>query len=200
MLEHGVSSPYNSEYGHLDEAGAYPCTSGIKYRIDTSIESTVQKDASGGWLGGPTGEYRVNSVEIYDKESNSYKPLDLNKTYKVASTLYMFKGLGNGYNMLATVPNHSYINKNAEMWQFLSEYVSNFTQKDVQNSNTQMSYITSAGSPIYTKLGFSNFSLNYENPNGAGNVIYGKASPVTPGEDAEIGSVAKTADYNMYMI
>ena len=48
-----------------------------KGRDGKTIESTVQADEKGVWIGGPTGEYRVKNVKVYDKEKDEYVPLDL---------------------------------------------------------------------------------------------------------------------------
>lgn len=52
-----------------DECGGFLQVSGLTNCIDTSIENTTQKDDKDVWVGGPTGEYRVHDVKIYNKET-----------------------------------------------------------------------------------------------------------------------------------
>lgn len=40
----------------LAEVGGFLHVFGLKYTIDTTIESTVQQDEKGTWIGGPTGK------------------------------------------------------------------------------------------------------------------------------------------------
>lgn len=71
----------------------------MTYEINPYIESTVQKDEKGVWTGGPTGEYRVRNVMIYDKDTDSYKPLDVNAKYNLAGYNYTLRDLGDGFAM-----------------------------------------------------------------------------------------------------
>ena len=77
------------------ENGGFLHVSGITYEIATNIPSTVQMDEKGVWTGAPTGEYRVKNVLV------GGEPLDLNKTYTLASHNYMLKQKGDGYTMFA---------------------------------------------------------------------------------------------------
>ena len=49
------------------ENGGFLHVSGVSYEIHTYIKSTVQADEKGVWIGGPTGEYRVKNVKVYNK-------------------------------------------------------------------------------------------------------------------------------------
>ena len=64
------------EWGSRDvgtaECGGFLQVSGITYEIYTNIESTVQKDSKGVWAGGPTGDYRVQNVKVYNKDTGAY--------------------------------------------------------------------------------------------------------------------------------
>lgn len=81
----------------VGETGSFLQVSGIKYTIDTSITSTVELDANNLFVG-VTGERRVKDVYILNENGN-YEPIDLTKTYKVASHNYMIKNGGDGYTM-----------------------------------------------------------------------------------------------------
>lgn len=76
------------------EFGGWLCPSGISYEVHTYIDSSVETDEAGLFVG-VGGEYRVKNVYIGDE------PLDLNKTYTVASHNYMLQNMGDGYTMFA---------------------------------------------------------------------------------------------------
>ena len=82
-----------------NESGGFLHPSGLTYDIDTSIPSTVQQDDKGVWTGGPTGEYRVKNVQIYDKALDKYVDLDLAASYNLAGYNYTLRDLGDGFAM-----------------------------------------------------------------------------------------------------
>ena len=71
------------------ENGGFLHVSGLTYEIHTYIESSVTSDDHGMFTG-VTGEYRVKNVMI------NGEPLDVNKTYTVASHNYLLKSGGDG--------------------------------------------------------------------------------------------------------
>lgn len=75
-----------------DENGGFLQVSGLSYEIHTDIPSTATSDDKGNFTG-VTGKYRVQNVMVGDA------PLDLEKTYTVASHNYMLKDGGDGTNM-----------------------------------------------------------------------------------------------------
>ncbi len=84
---------------NTNEVGGYLQIAGMKVTVNLGIESTVQQDENLVWIGGPTGEYRVQAVEIMNKETKEYEPIDLEKTYAVVSGPYLLEQMGDGYNM-----------------------------------------------------------------------------------------------------
>ena len=74
------------------ESGGFLQCSGLTYEIHTYIESNCTQDENGMFTG-ITGEYRVKNVFVGDE------PLDLEKTYTVASTDYNLLGGGDGNTM-----------------------------------------------------------------------------------------------------
>ena len=62
--------------------------------MHTYLDSSVQIDEAGMFVG-VNGEYRVKNVYVGDE------PLDLNKTYTVASHNYLLQNMGDGYTMFA---------------------------------------------------------------------------------------------------
>lgn len=74
------------------ENGGFLQVSGLTYTIDTSIPSNVQVDEKNNFVK-VNGAYRVSDIMAGDV------PLDLNKTYTVASHNYMLKSGGDGMTM-----------------------------------------------------------------------------------------------------
>lgn len=74
------------------ENGGFMQVSGLTYIIDTSIPSSVKEDEKGNFQG-VSGAYRVSDIKVGEE------PLDLNKTYTVASHNYMLKSGGDGMVM-----------------------------------------------------------------------------------------------------
>jgi 2',3'-cyclic-nucleotide 2'-phosphodiesterase (5'-nucleotidase family) len=92
------------EWGVRDcpnEDGAFPQVSGIKYEINPYVKSTVKRDDKGVWVSGPTGEYRVRNLQIFNKKTGEYEPIDLNKQYNIAGYDYDLCDLGDGCAMYA---------------------------------------------------------------------------------------------------
>lgn len=79
------------------ENGGFLHVSGMTYEIHTYIESSVTKDDKGNFTG-VAGEYRVKNVMV------GGEPLDLEKTYTLASHNYMLKSGGDGTNMFMNCP------------------------------------------------------------------------------------------------
>lgn len=65
------------------ERGGFPHVSGIKFSVNTAIESSVTFDENNMFVS-VDGEYRVYNVQVLDRESGEYKPLDPDKTYTLA--------------------------------------------------------------------------------------------------------------------
>lgn len=76
-LENGVSQVESG-------AGRFPQVSGLRFTWDGSKEAGK----------------RIVSVDVWNKDSQTWEPLDLEKVYYVASNDYMRKG-GDGYSMFA---------------------------------------------------------------------------------------------------
>ena len=75
-----------------DENGGFLQVSGLTYEIHTGIPSSAEKDENGMFTG-VSGEYRVKNVMV------GGEPLDLAKTYTLASHNYMLLNQGDGYAM-----------------------------------------------------------------------------------------------------
>ncbi len=81
------------------EDGGFLHVSGLRYTVDASIPSTVQADDKGIWIGGPTGEYRVKDVQVFDQEKQEFVPLDPEAEYNIAGYNYTLRDLGDGFSM-----------------------------------------------------------------------------------------------------
>ena len=106
------------------DAGSFMHPSGMRYTADLTVPSTVGRSEKGVWIHGPTGEYRVRNVEIWDRNSQSYQPLDLNRTYNLAGYNYTLRDLGGGFEMLRGAPN--VLDYVAEDYMVLAEYIKSF--------------------------------------------------------------------------
>ena len=80
------------------ESGAFPHLSGITFSFNKSIESSVEVDANGIFVG-VEGPYRVYNIKILNNESGQYEPIDLEKEYSIASDSYHLLEQGDGLSM-----------------------------------------------------------------------------------------------------
>ena len=103
----------------VGENGGFLQVSGLKYTVDTSIESTVQVDESGMFLS--CGENRrVKNVMVLG-DDGEYVPLDPQKTYTLASHNYLIKQGGDGINMF--MDNKLILNEGMLDYQVLITYI-----------------------------------------------------------------------------
>lgn len=75
-----------------DENGGFLQVSGLTYEIHPDVPDGCTQDENGMWTG-HEGEYRVQNVTV------AGEPIDLSKTYTLASHNYMLKQQGDGYAM-----------------------------------------------------------------------------------------------------
>lgn len=76
----------------VSENGGFQHVSGLTYTINPFIPSSVELDETGAFVK-VNGEYRVSNVKV------AGQPLDLEKTYTLASHNYMLKKGGDGFTM-----------------------------------------------------------------------------------------------------
>ena len=101
-----------------NENGGFLHVSGITYEINTAVPSTVQADEKGVWVGGPTGEYRVQNVMV------GGEPLDLEAEYNLAGYNYTLRDLGDGFAMFDGAVN--VLDYVMEDYMVLANYVKSF--------------------------------------------------------------------------
>lgn len=91
MLEMGA-------HKYPKENGGFLHVSGLKYAIQSSVPTSVKLTEKGEFLK-VDGEYRVCNVQVLNKKTNEYEPLDLTKTYTLGGIDYTILYCGDGFNM-----------------------------------------------------------------------------------------------------
>ena len=92
-----TDSIYKFDEKAVGESGGFLQVSGLKYTIDTSIESSVLVDDNNMFAGFANDQRRVK--DVYVLENGEYVPIDVNKTYIVASSDYVLFESGDGNNI-----------------------------------------------------------------------------------------------------
>ncbi|WP_458408078.1 5'-nucleotidase C-terminal domain-containing protein [Anaerotignum sp.] len=106
------------------ESGSFLQISGAKYTLDISKPTTVQQDINGIWTGAPTDGYRVKNLQILNKETGKYEPVDLDEKYNLAGHNYTLRDLGGGFAMLNGAVN--VLDYVAEDYMVLANYIQSF--------------------------------------------------------------------------
>ena len=91
-VSESVDENGNKVYNAVGEMGGFLQVSGLTYEIHTGVASSAEKDENGMFTR-VSGEYRVKNVMV------GGQPLELDKTYTLASHNYMLLGHGDGYTM-----------------------------------------------------------------------------------------------------
>ena len=153
------------------EVGGFMQVSGLTYEIDLNVESTVQADDKGVWTGGPTGEYRVKNVKVYNKETGAWDDLDLTAHYNLAGYNYTLRDLGDGYAMFDGAVN--VLDYVMEDYMVLANYVQGFENGAVSATN----------SPLAAK--YEGFTIDYGTVNGSGRIKLVEVNEQEPEEPEE---------------
>ena len=140
------------------------------------------------WIGGPTGGYRVHDVAIYDRETDSWRALELQETYRLAGYNYTLRNSGDGYNMFSCAVN--VIDYVMEDYMVLANYAQSFENKTVLASN----------SPLLDK--YPGFGIDYGTVNGSGRIVNAPTDhtpepteePTNPEETAEVPATTEVPD------
>ena len=142
------------------ENGGFLQVAGARYTIHPMIPNTVQTNDKNVWTGSATTP-RVSNVEIYDKTTGTYKPLDPNATYALAGMNYTLRNLGDGFAMFdgATLIK-DYV---SEDYLVMSSYAAMFGGVDANG----LPHLASANSPL---ADYPGYLINYEDPYGAGRI------------------------------
>ena len=162
------------------EVGGFLHVAGLKYDVDGSVVSTVQADDKGVWTGGPTGEYRVKNVQVFNKETGAYEPIDLTASYNLAGYNYTLRDLGDGFAMFSGAVN--VLDYVMEDYMVLANYVQAFENTCVKGTN----------SPLNVK--YPTYGADYSATAGSGRIT------VTAGESQWDGNVTIGGlDNNLWM-
>ena len=142
------------------ENGGFLQVAGARYTIHPMIPNTVQTNDKNVWTGSAATP-RVSNVEIYDKTTGTYKPLDPNATYALAGMNYTLRNLGDGFAMFdgATLIK-DYV---SEDYLVMSSYAAMFGGVDANG----LPHLASANSPL---ADYPGYLINYEDPYGAGRI------------------------------
>ena len=142
------------------ENGGFLQVAGARYTIHTGTPNTVQTNEKNVWTGSAATP-RVSNVEIYDKTTGTYQPLDPNATYALAGMNYTLRNLGDGFAMFdgATLIK-DYV---SEDYLVMSSYAAMFGGVDANG----LPHLASANSPL---ADYPGYLINYEDPYGAGRI------------------------------
>lgn len=138
------------------EIGGFLHVSGITYKIDGTVADTTQKDDKGVWTGGPTGNYRVYDVMVYNKTTGAYEPLNLTAKYNLAGYNYTLRDLGDGFAMFDGAVN--VLDYVMEDYMVLATYVEGF----------EGGVIAAKNSPLLAK--YPGMKLDYATVDGSGRI------------------------------
>ena len=142
------------------ENGGFLHVAGARYEIHAMMPNTVLTDDKNVWQGSATTP-RVTNVEIYNKTTGTYEPLNPSATYALAGMNYTLRNLGDGFAMFdgATLIK-DYV---SEDYLVMSSYAAMFGGVDENG----LPHLTSANSPL---ADYPGYLLNYEEPYGAGRI------------------------------
>ena len=142
------------------ENGGFLQVGGARYTIHPMIPNTVQTNDKNVWTGSAATP-RVSNVEIYDKTTGTYQPLDPNATYALAGMNYTLRNLGDGFAMFDGAELiKDYV---SEDYLVMSTYAMIFDGADAAG----LPHLSSANSPL---AAYPGYLLNYEQPYGAGRI------------------------------
>ena len=91
MLEMGAIN-------YPEESGGFLSVSGLKYTIMAGVPSSIELTDKGEFSK-VAGKYRVTNVQVLNKKTNEYEPLDLNKTSTLGGIDYTILYCGDGFTM-----------------------------------------------------------------------------------------------------
>lgn len=149
--------------GSGEECNGFLQVSGIRYQVDTQWPDSTQKSDDGFmWIGGPTGGYRVHDVEIYDKTTDGWKPLDTQADYRIAGSDFILRNAGNGFDMFSSAVN--VIDYVMRGYMVLADYIRAFEDNTVKASN----------SPLLEK--YPSFGVDYSSGDGSGRIVFAEGN------------------------
>ena len=152
----------------LVQVGGFLHVAGLRYKIDGSIVSSVQMDDKGVWTGAPTGEYRVKDVEVFNKETGAYEPIDLTAKYNLAGYNYTLRDLGDGFAMFDGAVN--VLDYVMEDYMVLANYVNAFENATIKATNSPLNVL------------YPTYGADYSTIAGSGRISVSSGESVWDGE------------------
>jgi len=141
--------------GEADE-GSFLQVCGVTYAVDTSLPHSIVTDEQDAWVSGPTAGYRVHDVMVYDRATDTWLPLDLEKTYRMAGYSYTLRDGGGFFYMLNEAG--MVVDFVMEDYMVLAHYVQAFEDGVVEAEN----------SPLMQK--YPGLTVNYADISGCGRI------------------------------
>ena len=117
------------------EDGSFMQVSGLKFNVDPSIQSPVVMDEKDLFLHVKEGKRRVSDLKIWDKESKTYQPVDLNRRYSLASFSYQLKDLGSSGIFRYTELKEDNLGLDVEV---LASYIEQVLDGKISKQNTNL--------------------------------------------------------------
>lgn len=149
--------------GSGEECNGLLQVSGIRYQVDTQWPDSTQKTDDGiMWIGGPTDGFRVHDVEIYDKTTDGWKPLDTQADYRIAGSDFILRNAGNGFDMFSSAVN--VIDYVMRGYMVLANYIRAFEDNTIMASN----------SPLLEK--YPGFGIDYGSSGGSGRIVFAEGN------------------------
>lgn len=96
------------------ENGGFLQVSGLKFKIDTSVDPSVQMDENE--LFTHVGEHRrVSDVQVLDKSTNKYLPIAPERTYTIASSTFLIENYGDNGILRYATPKESNLGQDVDI-------------------------------------------------------------------------------------
>lgn len=130
IASRATKAEYSENGNAVGEDGSFQHVSGLRYTIDTTVESTVVFDENGMFVA-VTGARRVCDVYVLNP-NGEYEPLDPEKIYTVASHNYLLKDSGGGITVFAD--NELLIDEGMADYQVLITYIESLPKGTLEDS------------------------------------------------------------------
>ena len=117
------------------EDGSFMQVSGLKFNVDPSIPSSVVKDENDLFLHVKPGKRRVSDLKIWDKESETYQPVNLERRYSLASFSYQLKDFGSSGIFRYTELKEDNLGQDVEV---LASYIEQVFDGKISKQNTNL--------------------------------------------------------------
>lgn len=153
-----------------DENGGFLQVSGLTYEIHTDMPANVIVGDDKMWQGPAGIPYRVQNVMVQNPETRGYEPLDLEKTYTLASHNYMLKDQGDGFAMFGT------------------DNVNLLLDSVMIDNAVLINYVQTMPGGEVDGVAYDHIVQGYDDPRGEGRIIIVENSePVEPTPEPEPG-------------